>query len=167
MSGGLRLVGPAGRAAPAGVPWRHGVEPATSALHRLSADEYHRLTESGGFDEDARIELIDGLLLDMSPKTPAHEHAIAWLTEQLVLAVDRGRFSVRVAAPLSLGDSEPEPDLAVVERCAPAPYHPATAALVIEVAAASLSRDLGVKAALYARAGVPEYWVATSTVSVS
>ncbi len=39
-------------------------------IHRLTADEYHRLIESGGFDEDTRIELIDGLLLDMSPKSP-------------------------------------------------------------------------------------------------
>lgn len=42
-------------------------------VHRLTADEYHQMIEAGGFDEDARIELIDGLLVDMSPKTPAHE----------------------------------------------------------------------------------------------
>ena len=45
-------------------------------LHRMSADEYHRVIDAGGFDEDARIELIDGLLLDMSPKSPAHERVI-------------------------------------------------------------------------------------------
>lgn len=134
-------------------------EPVTAALHRLTADEYHRMIESGGFDEDARIELIDGLLLDMSPKTPRHENAIAWLTERLVLAVDRERFQVRACLGLSLGDSEPEPDLAVIEHAAPRPYHPATAALVVEVSVSSLARDLRTKPAIYARAGVTEYWV--------
>ena len=42
-------------------------------IHRLTAEEYHRMIESGGLNEDTRIELIEGLLLDMSPKTPAHE----------------------------------------------------------------------------------------------
>ena len=53
-------------------------------VHRLSLDEYHRLIESGGFDEDARMELIDGLLVDMSPKTREHENAIAWLADRLM-----------------------------------------------------------------------------------
>ena len=47
-------------------------------IHRLTADEYHQLIESGGFDEDSRIELVDGLLFDMRPKTPQHEKAIAF-----------------------------------------------------------------------------------------
>jgi Uma2 family endonuclease len=135
------------------------VELDIAQLHRLSLEEYHRLIESGGFDEDAHVELIDGLLAEMSPKSPEHENAIAWLAVWLIDAVDRGAFEVRVASPLTLEGSEPEPDLAVIPRDAPRPYHPATASLVIEVSASSLRRDLGVKAALYARAGVTEYWV--------
>ncbi len=65
----------------------------------------------------------------------------------------------RIGSPLTLETSEPEPDLTVLESTAPSPYHPASAALVVEVAASSLARDLGVKAAVYAAAGVPEYWV--------
>jgi Uma2 family endonuclease len=128
-------------------------------LHRLSAEEYHRLIEAGGFDEDARIELIDGLLVDMSPKSPAHEHALAWLDEVIQGTVDHARFLVRVQMALSLGTSEPEPDLAVVERDALHPYHPGTAALVIEVSVSSLRRDLHTKPIVYARAGIPLYWV--------
>jgi Uma2 family endonuclease len=128
-------------------------------LHRWSADEYHQLIESGGFDEDTRIELIDGLLLDMSPKSAEHEYALAWLDRQIQLAVDGDRLQVRVQMALSLGASEPEPDLAVVEQDASRPYHPGTAALVIEVAASSQRRDLGVKPRIYARAGIPLYWV--------
>jgi Uma2 family endonuclease len=128
-------------------------------LHRLSLDEYHRLIESGGFDEDARIELIDGLLLDMSPKTAEHENAIAWLNRHLMLGVDLERYEIRVASALTTDRSEPEPDVMVIERDAPRPYHPGTAALMIEVAVSSQRRDLRVKPPIYARAGIPRYWV--------
>jgi Uma2 family endonuclease len=65
---------------------------------------------------------------------------------------------VRVASALTIGASEPEPDVAVIDRDAPRPYHPGRGALVIEVAVSSLARDLGRKAALYAPV-VSEYWV--------
>jgi Uma2 family endonuclease len=128
-------------------------------LHRLSLDEYHRIIEAGGLDEDARVELLGGLLAAMSPKTRAHENAIAWLARWLMQHIDPGVFEVRVASPLTLEDSEPEPDLAVIPLDAPRPYHPAAAALIIEVAVTSVRRDLGAKPGLYARAGVTEYWV--------
>lgn len=131
---------------------------AVEALHRISPDEYRRLIASGVFDEDARIELIDGLLVDMSPKTRAHENAIAWLNRHLVLNVDPERYEVRVAAPLTIGTSEPEPDLAVIPRTAPRPHHPATAALVVEVVVSSSTRDLIDKPPIYARAEIPTYW---------
>jgi Uma2 family endonuclease len=133
------------------------VEPPTP-LHRFSLEEYHRLIEAGGFDEDARIELIDGLLVDMSPKSPAHENAIAWLNKLLVRSLD-DRFEVRVGAALTTGTSEPEPDIMVIEPDAPRPYHPGTAALIIEVAVSSQRRDLRHKPPIYAGAGVPDYWV--------
>jgi Uma2 family endonuclease len=132
---------------------------AVDALHRISPDEYRRLIEAGVFDEDARIELIDGLLVDMSPKTRAHENAIAWLNRHVVLNVDPGRYEVRVGAPLTTGTSEPEPDLTVIPHSAPRPHHPATASLVVEVAVSSRTRDLIDKPPIYAQAGVPVYWV--------
>jgi Uma2 family endonuclease len=128
-------------------------------VHRWSLEEYHRLVESGGFDEDSRIELIDGLLLDMSPKTREHERPIVWLNRTLQLAIDPSRFELLVAGPLTLGSSEPEPDFAVVAVDAPRPYHPGTAELVIEISVSSLPRDLRVKPRIYAQAGVPLYWV--------
>jgi Uma2 family endonuclease len=133
-------------------------EPPTP-VHRFSLEEYHRLIDAGGFDEDARVELIDGLLVDMSPKTAPHENAIAWLNQLLVLSVDLDRFEVRVSAALTTGNSEPEPDIIVIERDAPRPYHPGTAALIIEVAVSSQRRDLRHKPPIYAGAGVPDYWV--------
>lgn len=127
-------------------------------LHRLSPDDYHRIVEAGVF-EDARIELIDGLLATMSPRTREHGNAVEWLTRWLVRAVNHDRFSVRVQSGLTLARSEPEPDLAVIPNAAPRPYHPATAALVIEVSMSSLRRDLVQKPSIYAGAGVEEYWV--------
>ncbi len=134
-------------------------QPSIEELHRYSLDEYHRLIEAGGFDEDERVELLDGLLVSMSPKTPRHERAVRWLARWLLRAVDDARYEIGVGSPLTLQTSEPEPDLTVLERTAPSPYHPASAALVVEVAVSSLARDLGVKAVAYAAAGVPEYWV--------
>ncbi|MGI8428132.1 MAG: Uma2 family endonuclease [Solirubrobacteraceae bacterium] len=128
-------------------------------IHRFSLQEYHQLIESGGFDEDSRVELIEGVIADMSPKTPEHERVIAWLARWLMLAVDAKEFEVRICAPLTLEISEPEPDLMVFQLDAPQPYHPATAALVIEVAVSSQVRDLRLKPPLYARAEVTEYWV--------
>jgi Uma2 family endonuclease len=132
---------------------------AVEALHRISPEECRRLIEAAVFDEDARIELIAGLLVDISPKTRAHENAVAWLNRHFVIAVDRERYQVRVGAPPSIGASEPEPDLAVIPQSAPRPHHPAIAALVVEVAASSLTRDLIDKPPVYAEARVPMYWV--------
>lgn len=131
-----------------------------SEVHRFSLEEYHQLIDSGGFDDDGRVELIDGLIVEMSPKGPAHENALAWLIEQLMDAVDRTRYQVRATAALTLEESgsEPEPDLMVIEREGHRPYHPTTASLVVEVSISSLRHDLR-KGGLYARAGVLEYWV--------
>jgi Uma2 family endonuclease len=137
--------------------------------HRFSLQEYHQLIESGGFDEDSRVELIDGVIADMSPKTAEHENAIRWLTRWLISTVDPARYEVGVQSALTLERSEPEPDLAVVPADAPRPYHPGTAALVIEVTVSSQDRDLRQKPVLYGHAGIAEYWVvnlAANTVVV-
>ena len=128
-------------------------------LHRFTTDEYHRLAESGAFEDLPAVELIDGLLVRKEVKSREHEQAIEWLSRYLFSGVDDERCSVRVASPLTLDTSEPEPDLSVVARIAARPYHPATAALAIEVSVASLRRDLDVKRIIYARALVAQYWV--------
>jgi Uma2 family endonuclease len=128
------------------------------ALLPLSLENYHRLVEAGGF-EGERVELLDGLLVRMSPKSEGHEAATEFLLEWLMNHLDLGRYVVGCQRALTIGDSEPEPDLVVRERDAPKPYHPSSAVLVIEVAASSLPVDLAVKAPLYASAGIAEYWV--------
>jgi Uma2 family endonuclease len=127
----------------------------------FSVAEYHRMVDAGILSEDDRVELLEGVIVLMSPQKEPHAHAIEELTEALVLQVN-GRYRVRPQLPLTLGDrSEPEPDLAVVPL--PEPGAPAqnrrAALLVIEVAGDSLRKDRLAKARIYARAGIPEYWI--------
>lgn len=72
--------------------------------------------------------------------------------------IESGGFDAG-ALTLTDSDSEPEPDVLMFERDAPRPYHPGTAALVIEVCVSSHRRDLREKPPLYAAAGVVDYWV--------
>ena len=127
-------------------------------IHRVSIDEYHRLIESGGLSESTRVELIDGWVVDMSPRSPQHENAIRWLIDWLVRHLDHARFAFMVAGSMTLGASEPAPDIAVIDRTPPKLVHPSRAHLVIEVAVSSRDRDLRTKPRIYAPA-VAEYWV--------
>jgi Uma2 family endonuclease len=125
----------------------------------LRREEYDLLVEQGRF-EDEHVELLDGVLVEMSPQGEAHARVIVRLTERLVLALS-GRAAVRPQCPFAAGDtSQPEPDLAVVRQVPSlGGPRPSEAFLVIEVAQTSLSKDRGLKARLYAAAGVGEYWV--------
>ena len=126
---------------------------------RITVDEYHRMVEAGVFDEDERIELLDGLLVPMSPQSPDHADLVQWLTNRLVRLIGPD-YEVRPQLPLTAGaTSEPEPDLAIVPAGRARRAHPKTAPLVIEVARDSLRKDRLLKASLYAKAGVLEYWM--------
>jgi Uma2 family endonuclease len=128
--------------------------------HRpISVAEYHHMIDAKVFDEDDPIELLEGFVARMSPQSLGHAHAIAYLAESLARMLP-ARFQMRCQLPLTLARSEPEPDLAVVERriARRAAHHPDTAILVIEVAVDSLDKDRA-KAAIYAEAGVKEYWI--------
>ncbi len=125
----------------------------------LLRSEYDRLVELGVF-EGTKVELIGGLLVEMSPQNSPHYQFIADLTMLLVPMVV-GRHTVGVQLPLLVDDvSEPEPDLTIL----PLPQYRGVgktgeALLVIEVSESSLALDLGEKARRYAGAGYPEYWV--------
>lgn len=124
----------------------------------LRRSDYDQLVASGAF-EDERIELLDGMLVTMTPQDAAHAHTVQRLAELLFAALT-GRAIVRVQAPLALlDDSEPEPDIAVVPLGDYSSHHPGKVDLVVEVAGSSLRRDREVKGPIYARAGVPEYWL--------
>jgi Uma2 family endonuclease len=123
----------------------------------VAVAQYHQFPE---FNENGRrTELIHGIVIEKMPKTPLHASIAKLLYDSLHAAVPEG-YSVRQDQPLTLRDSEPEPDIAVV-RGSVQDYrtnHPATATLVIEIAISSVNLDRK-KAALYAEAGVEEYWI--------
>lgn len=130
----------------------------TIPRRRFTREEYYRMAEMGLFNGE-RVELIEGDIVRMSPISPLHAACLHRVFEWI-----SGVFSgacVRMQQPLVIGDSEPEPDIAVVpgklEDYLDA--HPTTALLVVEVAQTSVEYDREVKAPLYARAGVPEHWI--------
>lgn len=126
--------------------------------------EYDLLVEQGAFDEDERIELLDGELVAMPPQKTAHARIVEALSERLMPALT-GTVRVRVQLPFAADElSEPEPDVAAVPADAPRESHPDVALHVIEVADTSLTLDLGRKARIYAAAGVPAYWVIDPSV---
>ena len=129
--------------------------------YRLSRVEYDRAAEAGAFEPDARLELIDGDLNAMTPEGVSHTTGMNLVADCLRRVFDSG-FHVRVQNPLAVDDySEPEPDVAVV-RGAIRDYgksHPTSAVLVVEVSNESLRYDRTVKQHLYARCGIPEYWI--------
>ena len=133
----------------------------------LKRAEYDRLIELGLFD-DERVELLRGVLVKMSPQRAPHASTVQKLT-QLLIAWSQGKLSVRSQLPLALSDdTEPEPDVAVVPSGDYEVEHPRTALLIIEVSDTTLKKDRA-KAAMYASAGVGEYWIvnlAARTVEV-
>lgn len=120
--------------------------------------EFERLVALG-FYEDTNIELVGGVLVEMSPQGPWHNTVIRWLNRMLVEAAG-DRYEVGVQVPLAVDAvSLPEPDFVVVPAGRFVHSHPDRAVLVIEVAYSSQPFDLGEKARRYAWAGYPEYWV--------
>src|SRR4030042_1497589 len=121
---------------------------------RITVDEYHRMVEARILGEDEHVQLLDGMLVAMTPQGRAHARVIQRLTRLLVRAPGDD-LEVLPQLPLTLpGDSEPEPDLAVVraEDAQSGEHHPRRALLVIEVAGDSLRLDRGAEAARYPRA---------------
>ncbi len=130
-------------------------------VRHWTRDEYYKMGESGIIGPDERVELIDGEIVAMTPQDTPHAVAGSLVEEALRVAFGPG-FHIRSQRPLSLGpDSEPEPDAAVVRGSARdyLKAHPTTAVLAVEISDATLPFDRGKKAALYARAGIPEYWI--------
>jgi hypothetical protein len=147
---------------------------------RLSVSQYHDMIAAGILTSDDPVELLEGWLVPKTPtsplplgegpgvrawttmKTPGHSTARHLTTKALEQILPAG-WHVRSQEPITLGDSEPEPDVAIV-RGDPGQYErshpgPENLALVVEVADASLHRDRSIKKQVYARAGIAVYWI--------
>jgi Uma2 family endonuclease len=130
-------------------------------LAKWSVDDYHRMIEAGIL-RDRRVELLAGEIVEMSPETPIHyntaKRGAKYLEELLA-----GKADVRFNGPITLPDSEPEPDIAIV-RLPESAYnnrHPEPDDIfwVIEVAKTSLKKDVDFKTSIYAIAAIQEYWI--------
>jgi Uma2 family endonuclease len=128
---------------------------------RMTVERYFGLVQAGVLSEDDDVELLEGVIVAMTPSNPPHAAAVTMVTRALFRAVGE-RASVRTQCALVLTPySCPEPDVAVVSG-SDRDYisaHPTSALLVVEVADASLQQDRITKAAIYAAAGVPDYWI--------
>jgi Uma2 family endonuclease len=117
-------------------------------LRRLHVDEYHRMIEAAVFDEDERVELLEGLIVSVSPQNADHSLVVERLSDPLFVRLPPD-FVIRCQLPLVLSETdEPEPDVAVIERGTPRSRQrqPTSARLIFEVAAESLRKDRAAKA---------------------
>jgi Uma2 family endonuclease len=143
--------------------WRGGNQEDTMAIpaQRLfTVDDYRHMEEAGIIAEDDRVELLEGIILQMSPMNAPHVLAIArcdhllhrQLTDDYLVSVQSAIVLDRFGAP--------QPDLAVIRQRLYADVPTiADVVLVIEVSDSSLAYDRGRKRQNYARAGIAEYWI--------
>ena len=137
--------------------------PVDSSLQApLTVEKYHRMIDAGILGPDDRVELLEGVLVEMSPQSHRHAKFISRFNAAVARIIDPA-YRVRIQLPLTLPPyGEPEPDIAIVtqEEDEAPDRHPQTALLVVEVASESIRKDRTVKTRVYARAGIPEYWIA-------
>lgn len=123
-----------------------------------TVDEFHLMGEHGFF-EGRGAKLMNGVVIEEGPMNPPHAVA-GEKTEDAIRAAFGAGWRVRVQKPLVLGQTtDPEPDVAVVRGAPALGPHPTTANLVIEISDTSLKFDTTEKLALYATAGIADYWV--------
>jgi Uma2 family endonuclease len=134
----------------------------TEPVWRFSVEQYHQMIHLGILTEDDPVELLEGWLVRKMPKNPLHR-ATTKLTRSALEQIVPDGWYVDAQEPITLDDSEPEPDVVIV-RGNTRDYldrHPGAndIALVVEVADSTLERDRTSKKRLYARTGILVYWL--------
>jgi Uma2 family endonuclease len=130
---------------------------------KWTVDEYHQMI-AAGILEGRQVELLNGEIIEMAPEGEAHAYCSDEAGEYLIYLLGN-RAKVRQAKPITLPESgsEPEPDIAVVQRLGRdyRQHHPYPENIfwVIEYSETSLNKDLEVKSKVYGKAGIPEYWI--------
>jgi Uma2 family endonuclease len=138
--------------------------PPLPTKYRLTVEQYYKMAEVGILKEDQRTELIEGEIIEMSAIGTKHAICVSNLSEILTLRTIQIAH-VRQQNPVHLSDrSEPQPDIALVKRPSSlyVDCHPKAADifLLIEVSDSTLKYDREIKIPLYAKAGIPEVWIA-------
>jgi Uma2 family endonuclease len=130
--------------------------------HRFTVDEFERIAELGLFGEDARVELLDGEVVEMTPVGSRHIGCVAWVEDFLKEQLG-GSVTLFSQSPVRLVDTRPMPDVSVLRRRADwyttALATPADMLVLVEVADSTVLLDRNEKRRLYAVSQVPEYWV--------
>src|SRR6516162_3834375 len=133
-----------------------------ASLARFSVARFQRMVEAGILTPDDKVELLENYVVLKMPRNPRHDSTLQRMLRPLLRALPSG-WDLRIQAAIALTDSQPEPDFALVRGSA-ADYQtrhpgPADVGLVIEVADSSLLRDQRDKTRIYARGGIPCYWI--------
>ena len=131
--------------------------------YHWSVQEFHQLAEKGIFNEDDRIELISGELLEMAPIGSDHAGHVKQLNRFFNQRL-ADKVIVSVQDPIILDDdSEPQPDLALLrwrdDFYKPANPSAADVLLIIEVSDSTIEFDRNTKVPLYASHNIPEVWI--------
>jgi Uma2 family endonuclease len=140
------------------LPWQGTM----AGFRQFSVDEYHQLIEIGILTEDDNLELLEGYVVHKMSRNPPHDGTIQLVEHGLKPALPSG-WCLRLQSAITLSDSEPEPDGAVVRGNARTylARHPGAVdiGLLIEVSDSTLPGDRLDKGRIYARASVPIYWI--------
>lgn len=131
-------------------------------IWRMSVEQYRAMVQAGILTEDDPVEMLEGWLAQKSARNPRHQ-VVTGLIYRALERLLGGGWYVDSQEPVTTTDSEPEPDVTVI-RGEILDYlqrhpHPHEIALVVEVAEATVRRDRGTKKRIYARAGIPVYWL--------
>lgn len=133
----------------------------TTIVARWTITDYHA-TINAGLLVDRRVELLNGLIVEMSPEGPDRADLSTDAIE-LFMSAANGRYRVRPGKPITIADSdsEPEPDIALVKPQSYRQSHPTPddVYLIIEFSNSSLTKDTEDKHRAYAAAAIQDYWV--------
>lgn len=135
---------------------------AFAMFRKFTVDEYHRMIDAGILTDEDKVELLENNVVLKMPRNPAHDGTIDLIRDALDGLRPTG-WILRCQQAITLTDSEPEPDFALVrgDRRSFLSSHPGPAdvGLIVEVANTSLDRDRLDKGRIYARATIPVYWI--------
>jgi Uma2 family endonuclease len=131
-------------------------------MAKFSVARYQRMIEAGILTAEDKVELLENYVVLKMPRNPRHDSTLQRVPRPVLRALPAG-WDLRMQSAITLSDSQPEPDVALVRGSA-ADYDnrhpsPADVGLLIEIADSSLLRDQRDKTRIYARAGIPIYWI--------
>lgn len=136
--------------------------PPPTSVHRFTVDEYHRLTEIGVLTPADRVELLQGYIVDKMSQKPPHAASVSRCNRLLARVLPED-WVLRIQTPITLRDSEPEPDILIAagpdERYSHRHPTPRDTSLLIEIADSSLLPDRLNKIPLYAAERIVECWL--------